>query len=149
MTVFESKSVFTVQLLLLKVQTLGPEDKDTCYLADSIALMFFGTTMNLLIVLSADRYWAICMPLSHKVHKDAVNKKIIIFGCIFVGVFTGSFPIMGWNKDIYAFGCYPLEMFSPGHLVFCSVWILASTAIISTFYLFIFKAIRDHVSFCF
>lgn len=116
-----------------------------CVWMMSLVIVMFGVTINLLVALSVDRYWAICHPMSYFVVKNAGFKKWIIVSCVALGVVLGSLPALGWsNSSIYS--CYVVDVLSFGFMFLCCLWTLGSTLLIIILYGLIYKEISEHVS---
>lgn len=116
---------------------------DLCIWMTSANIVLCLILINLLVSLSADRYWAVCHPLFYYQYKNSAYRRWVILMCVALG-FTGSLPLVWNNKDSNS--CYVIDVLSYGFLFLCCFWTLASSAIIISFYALIYKSIADHVS---
>lgn len=110
--------------------------------------MIFTISINLLVAISADRYWAVCQPISYHVLKSSGYKKWIIAGCVVIGMVIVSPPILGWKKGCFSKGCFYDKTYAKmfDHLDYWIYWTCCATAAIITLYGLIFKSISDRVS---
>lgn len=110
--------------------------------------MIFTISINLLVAISADRYWAVCQPISYHVLKRSGYKKLVIAGCVVIGMVIVSPPILGWKEGCFPKGCFYDKTYAKmfDHLNYWIYWTCGATAAIVTLYGLIFKSISDRVS---
>lgn len=114
----------------------------------SFIFVMFGITINLLVALSAHRYWAVCRPTSYYVHKQARHVMWIISICVLMGAVLGTLPAtIGWNSGIFDGKCFLIDLISFSFIYLCCFWTLGATAIIIALYGLIYKSISDYVRF--
>jgi 7 transmembrane receptor (rhodopsin family) len=128
---------------------MGSPNDTSCVWTISPITILFSVILNLLNALSADRYWAICHPISYMVHKNSGFTKWIISLYIFVGVVIGSLPVLGMNtvEDDYdyVYACLATEVFSTSFLCICCLWTIGTTSVIIVLNGFVIAAIRKRV----
>lgn len=112
----------------------------------SFIFVMFGISINLLVALTAHRYWAVCRPTSYYVHKQAGHIKWVIAVCVSIGVVVGTLPAtIGWNSGVFDGKCFLMDLISFGFLYLCCIWTLGATTIIIVLYGLIYKSISDYV----
>lgn len=116
----------------------------TCSVVTSIIMMLFTILINLLLALSADRYWAICHPLSYfKSDKSVIQKWVILFCCL-IGICGGIPPMFGYglNKDnLNEPSCNIKDIYVFEYVILTCVYTLSATSMVIVFYSLIYKAI--------
>lgn len=112
----------------------------------SFIFVMFGININLLVALSANRYWAVCHPTSYFTSKENGYQKWIIFTSVSIGFCLGSLPAFGWNSGYFDGACYLLDLVSFSYLFLCCSWTLASSIVIIVLYGLIYKSLAKHVS---
>lgn len=129
-----------------QVLTRGPHNYTACIWMTSLIFVLFGISINLLVALSANRYWAVCHPTSYYTSKESGYKKWIILSAFSIGTLLGSFPALGWNSGKFDGNCYLVDLVSFSYLLLCCFWTLLSSLVIIVLYGFIYKALAKHVS---
>lgn len=112
----------------------------------SFIFVMFGININLLVALSANRYWAVCHPTSYFTSKENGYQKWIIFTSVFIGTILGILPAIGWNSGYFDGACYLVDLVSFSYLFLCCSWTLASSVVIIILYGLIYKSLAKHVS---
>lgn len=68
--------------------------------------MIVNISVNLLVVISVDRLWAVCHPTSHQIHKNSGYKKWMIVFCVGIAaVLIIRPPVPDWKRSFYKYGC--------------------------------------------
>lgn len=104
---------------------------DDKFLLIDILLAMFFITINLQVVMSVNRYWAVCHPLSYYVHKNSGYKKRTIAFCVTLGILEVGSQLV--NHKVF-------------HILF-SLWVLMATTAIVTCYVFILKSLSLRVRY--
>lgn len=115
---------------------------DLCIWMTSANIVLCLILINLLVSLSADRYWAVCHPMFYFQYKNSAYRRWVILMCVALGS-IGAVPLVWNNKSSNT--CYVIDVLSFGFLFLCCFWTLTSSAIIITFYGLIYKSLANHV----
>lgn len=129
----------------IQINEQGHKD---CRILNSATLMIFTISINLLVAISADRYWAVCQPISYHVLKSSSFKKWMIAGCVVIGIVIVSPPVLGWKNGGFSKGCFYDKTYANmfDNLNYWIYWTCCATIAIITLYSLIFKSISDRVS---
>lgn len=120
-------------------------DEELCTIFTTFNMIVFTIVINLIVALSADRYWAICHPISYFTIKDSGYKSKVILACIVLGMISGISPAMG-HRNLLAENCYFVSILSYDCLIFSSFLLSASCSVIVVFYALIYKTLSDQVN---
>lgn len=108
--------------------------------------MLFGVLLLLTVALSADRYWAVCHPISYfKNENSGLKLKIIVLSSV-IGIFSGSLPALGMANSATT-TCFFIEVLGLKYLIICVAWSMGSCVAIVTFYSLIYKSLSAQVCF--
>lgn len=116
---------------------------DLCIWMTSVNIVLCLILINLLVSLSADRYWAVCHPMFYFQYKNSAYRRWVILMCMVLGS-IGFVPLV-WNNS-ESDSCYVIDVLSFGFLFLCCFWTLTSSIIIIAFYGLIYRSIVNHVS---
>lgn len=108
--------------------------------------MLCGIQMNLLVALSADRYYAVCKPLEYFKQKSSGCQNIIALVSIVIGIAVGIPMMLGANNEASQ-TCFVVDILSFHYLVLGCIWTIVTSVVIIIFYGLIYKFISDYVSF--
>lgn len=97
----------------------------------------FLMSLNLQVALSADRYWAVCHPLSYHKNKELGHKKWIIIVCVIAAIIGGNALGYAWFSDTIQVALF---------LYICLVLTSSFAVAICIINVLIDRSIRDQVS---
>jgi 7 transmembrane receptor (rhodopsin family) len=107
----------------------------TCQLFMLMMLLVFFVSINLQVLLSADRCWVICFPISYYKLKKTGYKKWIVMGNFFYACVLVSPPLLfDWAQKRYENdNCHLFAVFSYDFMIFFSFNISISCVLIVLF----------------
>lgn len=125
--------------------TGGPQSSELCYFLSSFVLGTSIVSIFSLLVVSLDRYFAICHALFHR---GNVGKKVtlsLIALCWSLGV-LGFLPLFGWNSGLFKNKCDARITLDFNYIIFLCVTVsLVPTILLMIIYALIFKKIKELV----
>lgn len=137
----------TLISLFTQVITLGTQDFQSCLALGSVAMGIFIVSIFSLLVVSIDRYLAVC---HSSIYRNNIGVKttygLIAFSWT-MGL-TGFFPIFGWNSGAESLTtCDSRWVLDSSYIIFvCVTFFFIPTALFIVFYGLIYKRIRSQVS---
>ena len=123
-----------------------PHDFNQCLWLSSIVIFCYGASMQALVMMSLDRFWAIYFPFSY--HSRS-RKSIVIILIIswFPAVFDGALPLFGWNrKDEFKGKCIVTLIMDTRKSILSSSYIFISLIAMILMYTMIYAAIIRQVN---
>lgn len=124
-----------------------PRNFNGCIFMNSTLVLLCTVSILCLVTVSADKFWAIIMPLHY--HSSATSRRRIysILLCWLLGTLIGLLPLMGWNEGPPPEPrCYFMEVMDLSYLAFLYfATILAPCILMAVFYARIYCEVRNVV----
>lgn len=145
---FYIKNIFPKDRNYPNFQTIGelPHNFRACWILASIASVIYTTSLTALIAIALDRFWAICFPISHRIHStDKIIYAIIACSWIFPMI-NGVFQLNDSNAELRFKGkCIATVVLSQNVMNLAMFTISGACVIMGILYSCIFFKIALHV----